>query len=583
MSSLVLANFILPLITALWMFVFKEEKIQRVGAYINLIALSLISFALFTSSQIQSFSFNHTTEVILIVIDIALLLYFAKVGISFKEPKIYLLAFIQLLLYLFIESKLPLIKESAIVVDDLSKIMFLIINVVGSTIVLFSLRYMRDENMTQGKKSLFQIYLLLFMFIMSLAVSANSTLFFFLLFEITTLFSFLLIRFRGDENAKINANRALWMNQIGGVAILLGTYYGIEFYNTYYFNNLIENANPMFLLPFAFISMAAFVKGASIPFEKWLLGAMVAPTPVSAMLHSATMVKIAPYIIVKLSPAIAGTSLGIYITLFGSLVFMVASYLALSKDFFKEILGLSTIALLGLMMALATINGEKAFAVVTLLIIFHAVSKALLFLSAGVLEKEYHFKYVEDFKNLMETSPQLVFFIILGFASMTLPPFGVFLGKMMAIETLSVSIGNNPLLIFSLIFLGIGSTLLTLLYFKVAATLFVKDEECNQGRREIDMGFFSPLYILGSLTVIAVFLLDIPTILLSVLIITALAPFIFNKFQFKYDRVKEYACGEKEKYTPNLYFFSLDTKQEKKMYKIFILGFILIAVVGGLL
>ncbi|WP_373015752.1 proton-conducting transporter membrane subunit, partial [Sulfuricurvum sp.] len=216
----------------------------------------------------------------------------------------------------------------------------------------------------------------------------------------TTLASYLLIAFRDDEISRTNALRALWMNQIGGVVILLGTLVAIYGFDTVMLDALVQNSGGMLLLSVALLSMAALVKGASIPFDGWLLGAMVAPTPVSAMLHSATMVKIAPYLILKLAPAWAETTLGDTFSAIGALVFVAASYLALSRSVFKEILGYSTVALLGLMMALAAIGTTESMALATVLMVFHALSKALLFLAAGVLEKRYHLKNVEDMAGI---------------------------------------------------------------------------------------------------------------------------------------------------------------------------------------
>jgi ech hydrogenase subunit A len=183
--------------------------------------------------------------------------------------------------------------------------------------------------------------------------------------------------------------------------------------------------------------MAALVKGASLPFEGWLLGAMVAPTPVSAMLHSATMVKIAPYLILKLSPALALSVVGGIISVIGALVFVSASYLALSRSMFKEVLGYSTVALLGLMMALAAVGTSESIALAMALMLFHALSKALLFLSAGALERLHHAKEIGDMKGMVERSPKTVGFILFGFMSLTLPPFGLFMGKMFAIESVA--------------------------------------------------------------------------------------------------------------------------------------------------
>lgn len=240
------------------------------------------------------------------------------------------------------------------------------------------------------------------------------------------------------------------------MAILISLIIGVHTYDTLYFGQLLSSANGLFLLPVTLLIIAAFIKGASLPFDKWLLGAMVAPTPVSAILHSATMVKIAPYLILKIAPAFSPL-LASLVVFFGSFVFMGASILALSKDFFKEILGLSTIAFLALMMAISAIGNEEAVNIALVLIVFHALSKALLFLQAGVLEKVFHLKYLQDINHLYAKSKVTVFFIIIGFASLTLPPFGAFIGKLSSIEMIASMIKESPLYLFSLLFILMGS------------------------------------------------------------------------------------------------------------------------------
>lgn len=178
------------------------------------------------------------------------------------------------------------------------------------------------------------------------------------------------------------------------------------------------------LIVVSFIAMAGLVKGAQMPFDGWLLGAMVAPSPVSAILHSATMVKLAPFIILKLAPAYENTIVGQFIMVFGAFVFVVAGLYGFSRDKFKEILGYSTISLLGLMISMATFVGDEHKHILYILIFFHALSKALLFLLAGILEKNHHLKNVSDMDGLLHKAPLSASMIIIGFATITLPPFG---------------------------------------------------------------------------------------------------------------------------------------------------------------
>ena len=547
-------------------------------------ALSLLNYMALDSPV--SIVFPHYFHNAFILLDGMVLLYFLWSGIIKKHSLVVLFALTQIALYggvLFLE---PTLESSDILVDNLSSMMYLVINVVGGIIIVYALEYIESEQFSRFKKNGFIAILFLFLGVMNFIVSTNDVEVFFLLFELTTLFSYILIGYRKDEISQRNALKALWMNQIGGVAILLALIFSIFQYDTTYFDVLIAHVDNVFLLPVVLLIMAAFVKGASVPFESWLLGAMVAPTPVSAILHSATMVKIAPYLTLKLAPAMSGF-VSLTVTLIGAFVFFAASLLALGKDNFKEILGLSTVALLALMMALGAIGSEQAMKASLILIMFHAVSKALLFLQAGVLEKTFHLKYINDVNGLVNHSPLVAFFIIIGFASLTLPPFGAFVAKFMAIESIANELVKNPLYAFVLVFFALGSVFLTLLYFKVLTKIFAKDADSKQESVKISKYYTIPSFALLALLIVGIYitfsmkLLSAMEILVPMILI-ALIPLLFSTLLFKNaHRVKEYACGEKEEIKLGMYYFDVSLKVQKIIAAIAIFG-MLILIVGVL-
>ena len=549
-----------------------------------LFVVMLSSFSLFNFISLDSpvsILFPHYFHNIFILLDYLVLLFFLWSGVVKKHLLVTLLALLQIVLYSGILLLKPTLLSSDILVDNLSSIMYLIINIVGGIIIIYALEYIESEKLSRMKKNGFISLLFLFLGIMNFIVSSNNIEVFFLLFELTTLFSYLLIGYRKDELSIQNALQALWMNQLGGVAILIALFFSIMKYNTTYFDVLMANIDPTFLLPIVLLVIAAFVKGASIPFEKWLLGAMVAPTPVSAILHSATMVKIAPYLILKLSFVMSGF-VSISITLIGTFVFFSASLLALSKDYFKEILGLSTIALLALMMALAAIGSEQAMNAALILMVFHAISKALLFLQVGILEKNFHLKYVSDIDGLINRSPLVTFFIIIGFASLTLPPFGAFVAKFMAIESIANEITKNPLYALVLVFIALGSVFLTLLYFKVLTKLFAKDVDYKQESLKISKYYTLPSFALLALLVIGIYViftmgllsgaeLIVPSVLIG------LVPLFFATVSFKNaHRVKEYNCGEKEEIELAMFYFNISHRLQKLIYSVAIFGIIIL-------
>jgi ech hydrogenase subunit A len=464
--------------------------------------------------------------------------------------------------------------------------MLLVINIIGSIIIMYAIKYIDSEKFSDKKKSIFISTLFFFLSVMNLIVATNNLEIFFLAFEFTTLCSYLLIRYREDEVSINNALRVLWMNQIGGVAILIAIITSINYYDTVSIDTILNSCNDIYLLPFSMLIIASFVKGASVPFDKWLLGAMIAPTPVSAILHSATMVKIAPYLILKISPAFSMT-LSTIVLFSGSFIFMVASLFALSKDYFKEILGLSTIALLALMMAIASIGTEESTNIVLILIVFHAISKALLFLQAGILEKVFYVKYLQDIDYLYSKSPLIVYFILIGFASLTLPPFGAFLGKYASIELISSMSSQNIFYIFSLVFILIGSVFLTLLYFKVVTKL-LPTKSSIESRVTISFTYkFTSFLLIGLLFfgigvsfgfgILDFYEMIIPTIILALLPIL----FVYLKFD-NIKRVKEYNCGESDDVELSAYYFDIDPKL-KRVICFISLSFLGAIVMGGIL
>jgi ech hydrogenase subunit A len=361
-----------------------------------------------------------------------------------------------------------MIKEDAtpnIYIDNLTVLMFLIVAIVGVPIAIFATKYMEYD---EKEKHKFVAIVIWFLGVMNFAVAVNNIEWFFALFETTTLASVVMIGFRKDEEATANSMLALWMNQIGGVAILLGLMALIKNTGIYHFTDLLKFAGPKYLIiaGLGFLSISALVKGAQMPFHKWLLGAMVAPTPVSAILHSATMVKIAPYLILRLSPIIKGTLLAKLLIITTGFVFVVAAIIALTQDNFKKILAYSTISLLGLMMLAAAIGTPLALTASVLVIVFHAFAKGFLFVEAGVLEKAFHVKYIEQMRRLIERAPLTLMFIFFGFLAMTFVPFGTFIGKWVMIEEASNFLTHGSYIIL-ILYVGAGSAFLSILYMKV--------------------------------------------------------------------------------------------------------------------
>ena len=416
-----------------------------------------------------------------------------------------------------------------------------------------------------------------------------------------------------------NALRALWMNQIGGIAILLGLLFGIKYYGFTHFTQflLLSGKPAIVMIPLGFLAVSALVKGAQMPFHRWLLGAMVAPTPVSAILHSATMVKIAPYLILRLSPVIKGTLLAKLLIVTTGFVFVSAGLLALTQENFKKILAYSTISLLGLMMLTASMGSSVAILASLTLILFHAVVKALLFMEAGIMEKLFKAKYVEDIRRLVERAPITVAFTSIGFMSMTIVPYGIFVAKWMAIEEASNFLSHGAY-VGSIIFMATGGVILALLYFKVIGVMTRKSGEFLRFQLEklpfvylfstVPLVFF---VIVGSIFIAKLLTLSINPVVEAVVgapapivakgltlvtpvselygwqiigafVLLLIVPILAYFIHFTgTDRVYEYTCGEKLELNIGTYNFFCIQAVEPFVETAAVALFILTLVLGG--
>lgn len=581
--EMVLSLLLSPLVAAAGIFFSKKNLDYWIVSVLMIVLWSLAAFVYFQDGVIEMSAVAWGMKV-LAAADVLLLLYFLYQGKW--DRRVLYLSVVQLILYGWVEAILPEGSETLIKVDELSRFMFLIIDGVGPIIVLFALSYMRAEETTPFKRKLFGAYLLIFLSVMNALVIADSLILFFFLFEMTTLASFLLIGFRDDIQSRKNALQALWMNQVGGSAILIGILVAVYGFGAVTFSILLESGGENVLLAAALLCMAALVKGASLPFDRWLLGAMIAPTPVSAMLHSATMVKIAPFMILKLSPLLGANVLGETVSLIGALVFVSASVLALSRDVFKEILGYSTIALLGLMMSLAAIGTEESRNLTMALMVFHALSKALLFLAAGTLEKEHHAKTVTQMAGMAERSPAAVGFILFGFVSLTLPPFGLFMGKLFAIASIASLMSIEPFYLIVLLSLVVGSALLVLLYFKVASTLLAASSDVvSMQKKKMATGYVIPLSVLVIISIAGAvdYLMKGPDISSAVLIIplgVVMVVWALWRWTRGFDRTDVYFCGERGLFADAPMYYSLPLEAERMLQRIFAILFVLVALAG---
>ena len=451
MEMLVTALICLPFLWAILPAVIHNSKSRAFFVYLGcgiVIVLSCLTAIQWYLAGGQSLNFDlpnrEAFDKVILVGDIFLMCLITYLSFKYKKGIISLLAIVQTLLVAGLEVFGPEVEEiPALHFDYLTFVMILIIGVVGSLIGIYAVGYMHGYHIHHHKeltdrRSFFLSMIFVFFGAMFGLVFSQSLIWMYFFWEITSVTSFLLIGYTRSEEAINNSFKALWMNLLGGCGIAAAIIVGILKLNTVNLYDVIDlaiaNKELIYLVPIACLAFAALTKSAQFPFSGWLLGAMVAPTPSSALLHSATMVKAGVYLLIRISAAMADNYVGNMVALIGGFTFLAASCLAISVSDGKKVLAYSTISNLGLIVACTGCGYEETIWAAVFLVIFHAVSKSMLFQCVGAIENTTGSRDVEDMQGLISIFPKLAIVLMIGIAGMFLAPFGMLISKWAALK-----------------------------------------------------------------------------------------------------------------------------------------------------
>ena len=455
MEMLVTALICLPFLWAILPAVIHNSKCRAFFVYLGcgiVIVLSVFTAVQWYLAGGQTLNFDlpyrEAFDGVILFGDLFLMCLITYLSFKYKKGVISLLAIVQTLLVAGLEFFGPELEElPALRFDWLTLVMILIIGVVGSLIGIYAVGYMHGYHIHHHKeltdrRSFFLAMIFVFFGAMFGLVFSQSLIWMYFFWEITSVTSFLLIGYTRSEEAINNSFKALWMNLLGGCGIAAAIAVGILAFNTVNLYDIINLAiehgtsahTLIFLLPIACLAFAALTKSAQFPFSGWLLGAMVAPTPSSALLHSATMVKAGVYLLIRISAAMADNYVGNMVALIGGFTFLAASCLAISVSDGKKVLAYSTISNLGLIVACTGCGYEETIWAAVFLVIFHAVSKSMLFQCVGAIENTTGSRDVEDMQGLMAIFPKLAIILMIGIAGMFLAPFGMLISKWAALK-----------------------------------------------------------------------------------------------------------------------------------------------------
>lgn len=435
---------LLPLVVAILLLLLKQDGVRNALVCVAAAAIAVLSVALAISYLRTGWiAFSYSSEIVNIcctVFSVLLAVAILSFSIKYKNILVTALAVIQLagsLVFEFVYSK-GIEVQQGLYIDSLSVIMALIIGIIGSGITVYALGYMIDfqhhePEGAKDRRNIFFAIMYLFLSAMFVIVFANNLSWLFTGWEITTVCSFLLIGYTKTEEAINNAFRQIIFNMLGGIGFLVALYWCAINLHTLDFAEFIKIGlvNPSLVaVPVGFLAFAGLTKAAQMPFHTWLLGAMVAPTPTSALLHSSTMVKAGVFLLIKLAPLfLVCPAPAIMVILVGGITFVLCSFMAISQSNAKRVLAYSTIANLGLIVACAGVGTAEAIWAAILLTIFHAAAKSLLFLCVGTAEHHIGSRDIESMDLLFDRMPRLARLMMLGIMCMFVAPFGMLIAK----------------------------------------------------------------------------------------------------------------------------------------------------------
>ncbi|WP_105383504.1 monovalent cation/H+ antiporter subunit A [Neorhizobium alkalisoli] len=328
-------------------------------------------------------------------------------------------------------------------VDGFAWLFAMLVGIIGVLVVLYARYYMSEE----GPVPRFFSFLLAFMGSMLGIVFSGNVILLSVFWELTSLTSFLLISYwNQNPAARDGARMALTVTATGGFCLLVGLVILGNIAGSYDLDVILSSAeaitaHPLYLTCLILILLGAFTKSAQFPFHFWLPNAMAAPTPVSAYLHSATMVKAGVFLLARLSPALSGTyEWFMLVGLAGVSTLLLGSYFAMFQQDLKGLLAFSTISHLGLITTLLSLGSPVATVAAIFHMVNHATFKASLFMAAGIIDHETGTRDMRRLSGLLRYLPITGRLAMVASAAMAgVPLLNGFLSKEMffaeAVET----------------------------------------------------------------------------------------------------------------------------------------------------
>ena len=345
-------------------------------------------------------------------------------------------------------------------IDGLSLVFALLISGIGTFILIFAGSYLK------GHKDLSRFYVIMLSFMASMLglVLSDNLITFFVFWELTSITSYLLIGFNHeDAEARKCALQGLFVTAGGGLVLMAGLILLIFITGSYSFSEILASGlaveeHGYYLAAVICILIGAFTKSAQVPFHFWLPNAMAAPTPVSAYLHSATMVKAGIYLLARLNPSMGeGLLWSDALMILGASTMLTGAYLAFSSTGIKKVLAYSTVMALGTLTMLIGIGTELAITAFICVLVAHSLYKGALFMLAGAMDHETGTKDITKMGGLWRSMPKTAMITCLAALSLAgLPPLFGFVAKELMFESLL----NAPLLSWTLLAAAVTASIM---------------------------------------------------------------------------------------------------------------------------
>jgi len=344
----------------------------------------------------------------------------------------------------FFIGQLPWVETKAqffgFLIDPLSSLMLIVITVIGTLVVVYSAEYLSSRNKDHAyleARGSYYFWMLLFIGSMVGIAVSPSFLQLFIFWEMTTMCSWALISYHRDDRSLFNGFKALLLTHLGGICLLVTLALLYVKTGSLAFSALDSLTPAMRMAVFMLILVAAWAKAAQIPFYTWLPDAMVAPTPVSAYLHAAAMVKAGVYLVARVAVSNAGIShtAGLILGIMAVITIIVAVIMYFIQDDLKRLLAFSTIGHLGYVLfgvSLGIMGSTTGLEGGILHIINHGCAKGLLFLSVGAIAYATGSRSIKELSGLARKLPVVSTGFIIGLFAVTgVPPLSCFWSKFM--------------------------------------------------------------------------------------------------------------------------------------------------------